>query len=392
MTRYIDEILDALDAGRMPAAPPHPIAVVGSTRPGTATRLLERWGVPKDAVSWIGTPGGRIGDSGTAQVANSVAHAVSVYGCGEVWCVAESDDPAFGGVEGAARISLMESVAALVASDCSANGTGIYGVLDDGSGPSLLRETCGGSSGPVPSAPEPPLFAAPPPPGGGGPTSSSSLSSGLFGSPGKSLFDGPPVKSLFDGPQGRWSPPSEGGGLHGPLSSGPEPMEMFSDTSPSPGSTSDAPWDSGGEHSWADKEWPPPPANAPTSTLDIEGPAPAGDGTISPTPRPLSKPEGGLAAEDEARVPPVLVEMANCLRDFLAEEVSPDPLLKAAMRSRLGTTGSVSTDLKNLSTLVLEYGTRRPEVLDAYRMVDHALSRCDEAQAREILRSIFSVK
>jgi len=89
-------------------------------------------------------------------------------------------------------------------------------------------------------------------------------------------------------------------------------------------------------------------------------------------------------------VPPAIVDAARTLRRFVDTEV-PEGVLLRVMRARVKTGGDVQTGLKDLCTLVKEYGEDGP-IMDTYSMVAYALPRVREKQAHKVLTAIFDVE
>jgi hypothetical protein len=145
-------------------------------------------------------------------------------------------------------------------------------------------------------------------------------------------------------------------------------------------------WGAAGGDSWGDVDG--------DSWTDVDLPKEAPKAVAAPREPPASASPGDpipkAAPNDLSGVAPAIVDSARVLRRFV--DKVPRGVLIRVMRSRVKTISSVRSGLKDLCTLVKEYGTDQPVVMDAYRMVDHALPRVREKQAMKVLTAIFGVK
>ncbi|GEM_PF-3310083 len=182
----------------------------------------------------------------------------------------------------------------------------------------------------------------------------------------------PASPSVGAGPSmSAWAPPSAGG-------------SMFAGDG-SWGSSGGAAWGPVGGDSWGDVEAS---ADAPgeVPVPEIRPPAPSPVFPEEPTPRPRR----ASGSTDMSGVPPAIVDAARTLRRFVDTEV-PEGVLLRVMRARVKTGGDVQTGLKDLCTLVKEYGEDGP-IMDTYSMVAYALPRVREKQAHKVLTAIFDVE
>ena len=357
MTRYIDDILDARRRGDPAPSPSRPIVVVGPSRPGALPRLLGGWGIPADSVAWVGTPAGAVSRASVAVVAAAVAHAARVYGCSEIWCLVESDDLALTegligdrialGIESTPRATVEAAVALLSVDAALASSLTVVGVLSEGDRLTLVSAPTTVDEGATWRAP--------------------SIGSGIF-----DRGAAPPLEFTATSA----SPTREAWGASGGdawgASIGGDAWEAPEGTSVTAGG---AAWGPVGGDGWGD-----PPA------AGMESPPSA---PVTSTRAGASRPRPGGPA-DLSNIPPAIVDAARTLRRFVDQDV-PKGVLLRVMKSRVKTAGDVRTGLKDLCTLVKEYGGGQPPVMDAYRMVDHALPRVREKQAHQVLTAIFGV-
>jgi len=200
------------------------------------------------------------------------------------------------------------------------------------------------------------------------------------------LADGPSVKIVetvaggATSTMGAWEPPKLSGGPRGSLFDGD-------------------PWGPVGGDDWGDTsgfQAPPvePPARVPTPTpaaVDLEFLPPLPETASAFPEEPTPRPRRAKGPTDMSGVPPAIVDAARTLRRFVDGDV-PKGVLLRVIRARVKTAGNVQTGLKDLCTLVKEYGADQSPVMDAYRMVDHALPRVREKQALKVLSAIFGVE
>lgn len=204
----------------------------------------------------------------------------------------------------------------------------------------------------------------------------------------------------------------------GPLSS---PLGSTLSDGPLNSSWGGSDWDTGpvaaslfdGGSSWGDETSAPQLADGEWKPMggadwgDVDLPVEEGAGQIAtPAPEAARRNEATGAKEQTVRrdtdsrpkpktdlsgVPPAIVDAARLLRRFIDNKV-PKGVLLRVIKARVKSAGDIQTGLKDLCTLVKEYGTSTPNVMDAYRMVDHALPRVRKKQAHQVLAAIFDVE